>query len=241
MSQAEELRKLMAKMENPTITSDGSILKEAATASNKRRLMENSSMKANAIKVAGELRKMAKGFELDGSQDHGEFARQAHQSLTDLYQMMPHLDMSSEQGVLKDLLRKANLAVKGEYTGNLPNEVVNALYPIMQKLQSNESTLSGSVSLAEDSSYDKSEALDDLMELKNQMDQLVSQIEDTLRSTFPEQYESARVYWLAHIKSALGEHGYSTTSPTFTSTLEEIEGTTYDDGDEEEYTPGAYR
>ena len=69
----------------------------------------------------------------------------------------------------------------------------------------------------------KYEAFQRLNELFEQMDALISEVDDLTRSEFPYEYENARSYWIAHIKSALGNHGYYTYSTTFQSFLEELE------------------
>lgn len=69
----------------------------------------------------------------------------------------------------------------------------------------------------------KYEAFERLNEIFEEMDALISEVDSLTRSEFPYEYENARVYWIAHIKSALGNYGYHTYSTTFNSFLESLE------------------
>jgi len=69
----------------------------------------------------------------------------------------------------------------------------------------------------------KYEAFQRLNELFEQMDALIFDVDRIIRHEFPEDYPNAKSYWIAHIKSALGNHGYHTYSTTFHSFLESLE------------------
>lgn len=70
------------------------------------------------------------------------------------------------------------------------------------------------------------ESLDRLNDIHQEMSRLIEEAEGLVRADFPESYPNAEAYWLAHLKCALGGHGYHTYSTTFLSFLES--------GDEEE-------
>ena len=78
---------------------------------------------------------------------------------------------------------------------------------------------------------DKLMAFERLMAIKEEMDELIQEVEHTVRTVFPYDYENARSYWIAHIKSALGGHGYHTYSTTFESALEIYEEEAYEDAE----------
>lgn len=69
----------------------------------------------------------------------------------------------------------------------------------------------------------KYEAFERLNEIFEEMDVLISEVDELTRCEFPEVYPNAKSYWIAHIKSALGNHGYHTYSTTFHSFLESLE------------------
>jgi len=69
----------------------------------------------------------------------------------------------------------------------------------------------------------KYEAFQRLNEIFEQMDALISEVDYLTRHEFPEDYPNASSYWIAHIKSALGNYGYHTYSTTFHSFLESLE------------------
>ncbi|MCA1806862.1 MAG: hypothetical protein LC687_03220 [Actinobacteria bacterium] len=75
----------------------------------------------------------------------------------------------------------------------------------------------------------KSQAFERLMELREDMDDAIREASDIIRQEFNSEYASANSYWIAHIKSALGDENYPTYSPTMTSTLVNIEEDTYEE------------
>jgi len=62
---------------------------------------------------------------------------------------------------------------------------------------------------------------------------MIRETEQLMRKEFRGEYMNAEVYWIAHVKNALGNMGYQTHSTTFSSALESIEGEVYDVEDEE--------
>lgn len=53
------------------------------------------------------------------------------------------------------------------------------------------------------------EALEEMREYREQIEGAIEMAESLLRSDFPDLHDRAYGYWLAHIKAALGGHGYS--------------------------------
>ena len=80
----------------------------------------------------------------------------------------------------------------------------------------------------------KVEALQRLIEIREEMAELIHETQDLVRTEFPGDYPNAESYWIAHIKCALGDMGYPTYSTTFHGALESIEGEVYDVEDEDE-------
>jgi hypothetical protein len=81
---------------------------------------------------------------------------------------------------------------------------------------------------------DKIEAFHRLFALRDQIEAAIDEVSTIMRKDFPYEYQNAEVYWIAHIKSALGGYGYSTYSTTFQSALESLEEELYDDEREKE-------
>lgn len=67
-----------------------------------------------------------------------------------------------------------------------------------------------------------------LQQLREEMVEQLREVEDIMREDFAHEYTNAEVYWIAHIKNALGGMGYYTHSTTFESALESIEQQVYD-------------
>jgi hypothetical protein len=82
----------------------------------------------------------------------------------------------------------------------------------------------------------KVEAFERLMELREEMAVAVQEVEGIMRQEFKHKYQNAEAYWIAHIKSALGDMGYPTYSTTFHGALESMEEEVYEgeEKDEEE-------
>ena len=78
----------------------------------------------------------------------------------------------------------------------------------------------------------KSQALERLMELREDMDDAIREASDIIRQEFNGEYASANSYWIAHIKSALGDENYPTYSPTMSSTLNRIEEEVYEEDED---------
>lgn len=74
----------------------------------------------------------------------------------------------------------------------------------------------------------KVEVFERLQEIREEMAELIHETENLMRSDFKSEYHNAEAYWIAHIKSALGDMGYPTYSTTFFSALESIEGEVYE-------------
>jgi hypothetical protein len=80
----------------------------------------------------------------------------------------------------------------------------------------------------------KEQAFNRLVEIREEMEDMIRETEQLMRKEFSYEYQNAEVYWIAHIKNALGNMGYHTYSTTFYGALESIEGEVYDVEDEEE-------
>jgi len=80
------------------------------------------------------------------------------------------------------------------------------------------------------STYEKVEAFNRLTELQEEMNESIRETEQIMRKQFPYEYRNAEAYWIAHLKTALGNHGFtnSTRSPTFLSCLNKLEDNVYD-------------
>ena len=78
-------------------------------------------------------------------------------------------------------------------------------------------------------------AFDRLVEIQDQMEEMIRETEQLMRENFRSEYVNAEVYWIAHIKNALGGMGYHTHSSTFLSALNSIEGKedTYNEDEED--------
>jgi len=74
------------------------------------------------------------------------------------------------------------------------------------------------------------EALDSMIDLKNQLDDIVDELEQIIRRTFPRNYSRAQAYWLGHMKSAIGGYGYSSMC-SLEDTLHECEELAYWDSE----------
>lgn len=77
--------------------------------------------------------------------------------------------------------------------------------------------------------------LDRLQELREEMEANIREVESIMRKEFRGEYMNAEVYWIAHIKNALGGMGYHTYSTTFQSALESLEDEVYEQDEEEEF------
>ena len=80
----------------------------------------------------------------------------------------------------------------------------------------------------------KEQAFNRLVEIREEMEDMIRETEQLMRKEFRGEYMNAEVYWIAHVKNALGNMGYQTHSTTFSSALESIEGEVYDVEDEDE-------
>ena len=67
-------------------------------------------------------------------------------------------------------------------------------------------------------------AFNRLVEIREEMEEMIRETEQLMRKNFRGEYVNAEVYWIAHIKNALGGMGYHTHSSTFLSALNSIEG-----------------
>jgi len=74
----------------------------------------------------------------------------------------------------------------------------------------------------------KEQAFNRLVEIREEMEEMIRETEQLMRKEFRGEYTNAEVYWIAHIKNALGGMGHHTHSTTFYSALESIEGEVYD-------------
>ena len=81
----------------------------------------------------------------------------------------------------------------------------------------------------------KLEALQRLIEIREEMAELIHETQDLVRTEFPGNYSNAEAYWIAHIKSALGDMGYPTYSTTFHGALESMEEEVYEGEEEEDF------
>jgi hypothetical protein len=79
------------------------------------------------------------------------------------------------------------------------------------------------------------EKLNRLVEIREEMEELIRETESIMRKEFHSEYQNAEVYWIAHIKNAIGGMGYHTYSTTFTGALEALEGEVYGETEEDEY------
>ena len=79
----------------------------------------------------------------------------------------------------------------------------------------------------------KEQAFNRLVEIREEMEDMIRETEQLMRKEFSYEYQNAEVYWIAHMKTAMGNMGYRTYSTTFSSALESIEGEVYDVEDEE--------
>lgn len=75
--------------------------------------------------------------------------------------------------------------------------------------------------------YDKVENFHRLFDLRDKISDALYEVERIMKNEFPSEYQNAEVYWIAHIKSALGGYGYHTYSTTFLSALEVLEEEIY--------------
>ena len=80
----------------------------------------------------------------------------------------------------------------------------------------------------------KEQAFNRLVEIREEMEDMIRETEQLMRKEFRGEYINAEVYWIAHMKNALGGMGYHTHSTTFQSALESIEGEVYGAEEEEE-------
>lgn len=80
----------------------------------------------------------------------------------------------------------------------------------------------------------KAEAFQRLVEIREEIDELIHEAADLVRSEFRSDYANADSYWIPHIKSALGSDNYPTYSPTFQSFLESNEEEAFEEEDEDE-------
>lgn len=70
----------------------------------------------------------------------------------------------------------------------------------------------------------KWEAIDRLEELKEQIYEALEEMEDIISEIAPEEHETAKYYWIAHIDGALENRGGGASSfISFADTLEAIE------------------
>lgn len=75
--------------------------------------------------------------------------------------------------------------------------------------------------------------LERLLELREEMEENIREVESIMRKEFRGEYINAEVYWIAHIKNALGGMGYHTHSTTFQSALESLEEEVYEREEDE--------
>lgn len=75
--------------------------------------------------------------------------------------------------------------------------------------------------LLESLKLNESNEINRLKEIKSEMDDLLYEAERIIRSTSPQDYEAARVYWIAHIKSAL-ESGDSSSATSMQDTIDSM-------------------
>jgi len=75
----------------------------------------------------------------------------------------------------------------------------------------------------------KEQAFNRLVEIREEMEDMIRETEQLMRKEFRGEYTNAEVYWIAHIKNALGNMGYHTYSTTFYGALESIEGEVYEE------------
>lgn len=80
------------------------------------------------------------------------------------------------------------------------------------------------------------EAINRLEELKEQIYEALEEMEDIISEIAPEEYESARRYWIAHIDGALENRGgwLGGSFISFADTLEAIEEKEDEEEDEED-------
>jgi hypothetical protein len=80
----------------------------------------------------------------------------------------------------------------------------------------------------------KEQAFNRLVEIREEMEDMIRETEKLMRKEFSYEYQNAEVYWIAHMKTAMGNMGYHTYSTTFAGALESIEGEVYETEEEEE-------
>ena len=80
----------------------------------------------------------------------------------------------------------------------------------------------------------KEQAFNRLVEIREEMEDMIRETEQLMRKEFRGEYMNAEVYWIAHVKNALGNMGYHTHSTTFAGALESIEDEVYETEEEEE-------
>ena len=80
----------------------------------------------------------------------------------------------------------------------------------------------------------KEQAFNRLVEIREEMEEMIRETEQLMRKEFSHEYQNAEVYWIAHMKTAMGGMGYHTYSTTFAGALESIEGEVYETEEEEE-------
>lgn len=80
----------------------------------------------------------------------------------------------------------------------------------------------------------KEQAFNRLVEIREEMEDMIRETEKLMRKNFEHEYQNAEVYWIAHIKSALGDMGYHTYSTTFKVALESMEDEVYEEDEYED-------
>ena len=84
---------------------------------------------------------------------------------------------------------------------------------------------------------DMLDGLDRMIELKDELDSIITELEQIMSKTFPRNYPRAESYWIGHMKSAIGGYGYSSMC-SLDDTLRECEELAYWDSDDEDDEPG---
>lgn len=92
-----------------------------------------------------------------------------------------------------------------------------------------------SIKLDEAVQVDSNMLLSQLEDLRYEIVEAIQNADKLLRGN--RHYNSASGYWIAHIKSALGDMGYSTHATTMQDTIDSIREETEDEADEDGYLP----